>query len=956
MSLSAKLIWRDICSNKGRMAVSVFAIFVSISLIVWTMGSYDTLVEEFDNDAEAYMGYYDVCIVPETRPGPPAPQVATFAHHQLTVQLGNLATVEQVNPVWQVPRLQIGCDNERGTFEEQVRDRMGIPPQSPVLVGGCAEECPYELEEGVWPNMATSSALEGVLGSAAAELFQARVGTMMKIRVGDKIHEVKVVGIVKQAKSTPGIVRGVKVGGPALSSFFVPVNVCESLMGGTFRPNLIYIRLKEGVEKQVFVRSIQPLLTEAKAVVSDTDAIIQRLTNDRSVKSQKDSAEMSVWLVLFSCVFIIFTSLSIGVNEKTHRLALLRVLGLSRRQIALLIIGEGLILCIPALLGGLLAGTALVYLDNESAVMPTLSWQTVGLATVCAIGGAFLASLIPAWRASRQLPIEAASPGVGVMERVGHVPMWSLFLGVLCLTLQPLSLLLPGLEVEWRKWMFFWLGYPGLVCGALLLAPICVRVTEWVFGRFFGCLMRVPYAFLKLQLSRHLMRTVGTTVSMALGLSLFVAIQTWGYSMLVPFTPSDKTPSTLVSFLYVKFQESDTDELMARSSLQGAKMYPIYVDEPDIVSQQFKEFAKSGLQNKSVVLTGIPVAEMTGGDVSLFKPEFVEGSAESAYQMLVSEPSVIIPDTFARQVGLKVGDVLYLETPRTTKRPAWMKKNNIAPHTSSIQSECRNNELIAKQRGVTMGTGDSGESWKVAGIISFPGWHWLTKTSGMRVRRGGQVASMAITDARWVKEKYGHDSYQFIWGETPKSVTSEQLQFDLGEFAQKKAVEKSGDTSVKPFVKALTRESLDAAVTKRGDSVIFTMSQLPLIMIVIAVLSVLNTVLASVQSRRREFGLMRAVGVPAGLLVRMLWVETMMISMCSIVMSLGIGVLAAWGGIQILEYGYHFGIVTPPITMPWGHLFYAVLLVLGLSSVACLVPAWRMKRVAALELLQKIDR
>ena len=52
MSLSAKLIWRDICSNKGRMAVSVFAIFVSISLIVWTMGSYDTLVEEFDNDAE----------------------------------------------------------------------------------------------------------------------------------------------------------------------------------------------------------------------------------------------------------------------------------------------------------------------------------------------------------------------------------------------------------------------------------------------------------------------------------------------------------------------------------------------------------------------------------------------------------------------------------------------------------------------------------------------------------------------------------------------------------------------------------------------------------------------------------------------------------------------------------------------------------------------------------------
>lgn len=52
---------------------------------------------------------------------------------------------------------------------------------------------------------------------------------------------------------------------------------------------------------------------------------------------------------------------------------------------------------------------------------------------------------------------------------------------------------------------------------------------------------------------------------------------------------------------------------------------------------------------------------------------------------------------------------------------------------------------------------------------------------------------------------------------------------------------------VKPLVKALTRESL-GSVTSRGDDVIFTMSKLPIIMMVIAVLAVLNTVLASVQS------------------------------------------------------------------------------------------------------------
>ncbi|MFR1321250.1 MAG: hypothetical protein ACLSCR_13610, partial [Akkermansia sp.] len=155
-------------------------------------------------------------------------------------------------------------------------------------------------------------------------------------------------------------------------------------------------------------------------------------------------------------------------------------------------------------------------------------------------------------------------------------------------------------------------------------------------------------------------------------------------------------------------------------------------------------------------------------------------------------------------------------------------------------------------RGGASSAAMKGEPWKVAGVVSFPGWHWLTKTSGMRVRRGGFVAALAIADERWLKEDYGHQGFQFIWGDTAPGVTNVALQDDLGEFALMKARERAGgEEGVKPLVKALTRESLGGSVTSRGDSVIFTMSQLPIIMMVIAVLAVLNTVLASVQSRRR---------------------------------------------------------------------------------------------------------
>ena len=107
MTLMFKLIWRDLRANPGRMAVSVFAILVSVSLIVWMMVSYDTLVREFDNDAEAYMGNYDLCLVPESPKGPlPPGQYPQFRDPELPARLAASPLVETVNAACQVPRLQ----------------------------------------------------------------------------------------------------------------------------------------------------------------------------------------------------------------------------------------------------------------------------------------------------------------------------------------------------------------------------------------------------------------------------------------------------------------------------------------------------------------------------------------------------------------------------------------------------------------------------------------------------------------------------------------------------------------------------------------------------------------------------------------------------------------------------------------------------------------------------------
>lgn len=93
-------------------------------------------------------------------------------------------------------------------------------------------------------------------------------------------------------------------------------------------------------------------------------------------------------------------------------------------------------------------------LEEGSASVPVLTWSTVLTAAVCAVGGALLASIIPAWRASRQSPLEAAVPSSGFIGKVSRVPVWSVVAGLACVCLQPAALLLPGLEVETRKWIF----------------------------------------------------------------------------------------------------------------------------------------------------------------------------------------------------------------------------------------------------------------------------------------------------------------------------------------------------------------------------------------------------------------------------------------------------------------------------------------------------------------------
>ncbi len=889
MKLIFKLLLAEARENPGRLIPGMLAMCASVALVVWMMGNFDSLVKEFDDEADAYMGTYNLCVAA-------APGKDRAALPQELIDL--LADDPAVNvlDVVEQTRLPIGKNEQGKSFDDFLRERMGIPSQSPILVGTNATDCPYEREEGQSPDMKNEPADTGVLGSASAAFFHVRTGDTLYVRSGDRVAEIKIVGIVHQSEAHPDISSSLRQGaGPAFSSLFVPVAVFEKINGKPLSPNLLNIQLKEGFSVQDFRNKWVGRPEFGDAVFADTEAVQERLADNRSVRRMKDCASSAAGMVLFACVFIIFTTLSMGVTERAKKLALLRALGLSKKQIAGLVVCESIVLSVPAFVLGCVAGLILLQITapgNLAARMPLPSWQTLVLAFLCSTGGGVLASLIPAWRATCVAPLEAsadqwASSGIPGQGR----PVLMGIIGVLCWCIQPAVLWLPGLEPETRRTLFSWLGYPGLLAGAILLSPAVVFAVEKLFYRPVAWLMNISPLFLKSQLTVNMVRTAGTTIALTIGLGLYMAVQIWGYSMVVPFKIDRSMPDTLVSFLHTEFSGDSLKQVMQQAPLDGQGMHPVIVEEPDIARQQLESPAFHSIKQKSIVLTGIPLEQMMTGENPSLTPQFKDGNLEDALIKMKAGRALLIPDTFALATNLKVGDFLYLNGPGT--------------------------------RGET-------QQWEIAGVVYLPGWHWLTKTSGMRVRRGHFIAALAIADERQVASAFGVASIRFFWGNSDDRRKPGEQQDALPDYLTKH----QPDASAKPLVKVTSSRELSRRVGGMADRAIDSMSNLPLIALLVGSLALMNTVLAAVNARKEEFRLMHAVGVTRGVLYRMVLGESLLIGLTAVVLSFLFGVVAAWGSIEILKYGYVFGGVTPPLDIPWLHLLYGA----GITLFLCFIP------------------
>ncbi|MBR5080247.1 MAG: FtsX-like permease family protein [Victivallales bacterium] len=978
-------------------AFALLAIMATCGLIVWFVATVNPTAFSEDDGTQPFYGVYSLAI---SSPRELPVELADAVEANPSVRKIAYAIQQQAQVTWNSYNAQFKLNSKPSGMGER---------RSPAVLAIGDDEPPFELSEGRWINGPS----ECVIGSSAEDIIVAVPGDkpLGTIKLGEKLDittdassmQFTVVGKIRQKLpqdirgQTSGMyafgfgigLGGKPMGGPApqqinskssgqqqptppprrrggrrmggaevsptTPSVYISMDDMAAVFERDIPSNIVFVQLVENADYDTFYRDIEQKLggTLQDWGLKAHDSRVKPMQKEGAVSPQQIVAQAwsTVGIVIIASIFIIFTTLSMGVSTRTRQLAMLRTIGFTRLQVALYIILEGLALGIIGWIGGMVAGwlllTGLVYANTGHLPLVTLSPVAIAFTGACSLCGAFLASIIPAYRAMRISPTES-------MIRNFHAPsarklFRSGLYGVLLLALIPVIVFLPQLDTKLRLLLFSTVGSALLGFGFLLFIPWTITFTEKWLAPPLARLLTIHPRFLSQILTENYWRTLGTTLALSIGLALFTAINIWGSSMLNMFWTPKYIPDTLV-----RFHEGLAGDFVAA---QTAKMPGIKTDRLMAVTVAQPNFApamqqlllsEAGAMAGNAVVMGVQPEMAFRKDRPMLNLRYVEGSRESVLEAF-SQPNnrvCVIPETLSKRMNLHVGDSFGLEESDVRKR------------------EVRGPQPQQGERKI-YNTHSAFIPYEVVAVIDFP-WVWFSKCSGVRVS-AGRTAALLFAPYDMLIKDFGAIDNEFFWFDHEPNVTYAQISDYMKRVAAEAVQMKPQATSInsysggtlwdsginKYFVMISSNESLNNSLASRSYSVLDAMAKMPLLILLLSTFAVLNTIIVSVRARRWEIGVLRACGVTRNDLIRMILAESLLIGLCACVLSFCFGLYYAILATKLVDYAPIFGVIAPPLTIPWTRLLPGYAIAIIVSAIAGILPAVAIARKETALLLQR---
>ena len=399
-----------------------------------------------------------------------------------------------------------------------------------------------------------------------------------------------------------------------------------------------------------------------------------------------------------------------------------------------------------------------------------------------------------------------------------------------------------------------------------VMAVIAVAPVVAVFGALFA--LKPAFAVRPLEAASGRAprkRRLGMIIAFACGFGAFVAVETWGTSLTKPFIPSPEWPDAIVSILPGGVSSFDIEHLR---NLKGVKrigeLQPLQVNISPL--EELKGFGGGGggrggrgpmKQYRNALLLA-----------SAWLPDFKfsQGDRESAEKALAEGDNCVITEMMSRARKLNVGDELVLDAGRGLIIPL-----------------------------------------KVVGVVDL-NWHMVTSRALVRgmnrmpVNTDGPVFvsfdTLAACDARpqdFVKMTH-------VWLDYEPEFLAANGVFPAGRIVEREIVEALGGAWSEDSegeirgntVRLHSRDEIADGTLAHGSDLVGAMARVPFIFVAVISLGFVAMLVASFESRRREFTVLRAVGATRFQLAKVLIGEALGVAIVGVALGLALGAPLGW--------------------------------------------------------------
>ncbi len=508
---------KNLASHKLRLALTSLAIVLGVTFVSGTFVLTDTLHGLFSSLVGTMYQKIDFQVR----------GVAQFPTADAASAVRNPLPESLLQIVRRVPGVEAASGEVTGYAEFLTRNGTPIANGGAPTLGMNFDPNQQISELHLTQGTAPSSPSDVVMDAGTASKYHFAVGQHVRVLgSGSSPGTYTISGIARFG--TAG-----NLAGATLAAFTLPE--AQQMLDAVGHFDTINIVTTPGANKAAVQQGIARVLPKGVQVVTG-----QTVANEETASINQSLSFLSTALEVFALIalvvgaFTIYNTFSITVGQRTRELALLRVVGASRRQVLRSVLAEaGLVGLVSSLtgvgLGVLAAGALEALLRGFGVTLPSgplvFEPRTLLVGLLVGVGVTVVSAIGPARRAVGIAPVTAITGDTGTAElptrarlaRGGGVFAF----GALLLEI---GLSVPVVPVVGIGALF-------IFGGTVMLAPALARPVASVLGRPLARLSGPPGRLGRANAMRSPRRTSQTAAALMVGLAVVGAMATFGASV-----------------------------------------------------------------------------------------------------------------------------------------------------------------------------------------------------------------------------------------------------------------------------------------------------------------------------------------------------------------------------------------------------------------------------------------